>query len=186
MATNKVDLATEVAAKAHRDQVRKGTDVPYISHPCAVGLILAQAGCTEDVVAAGVLHDTVEDTPVTLRDIERDFGENVARLVAACSEPDKSGSWEDRKRHTLDLVGDAPLDVCMVVCADKLHNVRSILAERAVIGDRIWERFRRGKAQQAWYYRGLVASMEHHRRPLFCELREAVEALFDDERTTTS
>lgn len=179
MAPNMIDLAIEVAAKAHRDQLRKGTDVPYVSHPCAVGLILEQAGCTEEVVAAGILHDTVEDTPLTLADIERDFGAEVARLVAGSSEPDKSRSWEDRKRHTMEVLREAPLDVCQVVCADKLHNVRSILAERAVIGDEVWNRFRRGKDEQAWCYRGLVTSMERHRGPLFRELRKAVTLLFD-------
>ena len=177
MAANVIDLAIEVAAKAHRDQLRKGTDLPYVCHPFAVGLILTQAGCTEDVVVAGILHDTVEDTPLTLADIEQKFGADVARIVAGCSEPDKSGSWEDRKRHTLDLIREAPLDVCTVVCADKLHNVRSILAERSVIGDKVWDRFRRGREKQVWYYRGLVASMESHDGPLFRELREAVDAL---------
>ena len=176
---NMIDLALEVASKAHHGQVRKGTDVPYVSHPCAVGIILAQAGCTEEVVAAGILHDTVEDTSLTLRDIERGFGTNVARLVAASSEPDKSRSWEDRKRHTLDFLRQAAPDVCMVVCADKLHNVRSILAQRAVIGDEVWDRFRRGKKLQEWYYRSLVASLGRHRAPLFRELGEAVNRLFD-------
>ncbi len=177
---NKVDLALEVAAKAHRGQLRKGTDVPYISHPCAVGLILARASCAEDVVVAGILHDTVEDTALTLDDIEKDFGSVVAAIVEGCSESDKSRPWEDRKRHTIEFLRDASPEARMVTCADKLHNVRSILAERRVIGDRVWDRFRQGRDLQAWYYRGLVESLSAQKGPLFQALRKAVDELFSD------
>ena len=177
---NKVDLALEVAAKAHRHQLRKGADVPYIAHPCGVALILARAGCIEDVLVAGILHDTVEDTDLTLADVERDFGSDVAAIVEGCSE-DKSLPWEDRKRHTIEILRDASPEVCLVTCADKLHNARSILAERRVMGERVWERFREGKALQEWYYRGLVESLDGRagmQGPLFAEFRDAVSELF--------
>ncbi len=98
---NKVDRAIEVAAKAHRDQVRKGTDVPYIAHPGAIGLILARTGCAEDVLVAGILHDTVKDTELTLDDIEKDFGSAVANIAKTCWESDKSPPWKDRNATPL-------------------------------------------------------------------------------------
>src|SRR3954447_19078300 len=103
-----IDKAIETAALAHRDQVRKGTNIPYISHPFAVGMMLAQADCADEVVAAAILHDTIEDTDITLDDLRRDFGEQVASIVAGCSEPHKSHPWEERKRHTIEFMRTAP------------------------------------------------------------------------------
>src|SRR5438270_10454843 len=109
-----IDRAIELAATAHRHQVRKGTDIPYITHPYVVGIMLAQIGCDEEVVAAGILHDTVEDTPLTLDDIRAQFGDRVASIVEGCSEPDKSASWEHRKQHTLEYLKSAPWEVRIV------------------------------------------------------------------------
>src|SRR5437870_3730227 len=121
-----VERAIEVAAQAHRGQVRKGTDIPYISHPYAVGLLLARAGLPVELVAAGILHDTVEDTYLNLEYIRDHFGETVALIVEGCSEPERRAPWEERKQHTLDYLCAAPWEVRVVACADKLHNVRSI------------------------------------------------------------
>ena len=95
-----VDLAIKVAAEAHRDQLRKGSDTPYIVHPLAVGMILRQAGFSEEVVAAGILHDVIEDTSVTYNEIREKFNGRIAELVKSCSEPDRSLPWEQRKQHT--------------------------------------------------------------------------------------
>ena len=178
-----IDRAMEVAAKAHQGQVRKGTDVPYITHPFSVALILARAGCTDEVIAAGILHDTVEDTPLTLGEIRDDFGDTVADIVEGVSEPDKSLPWEDRKKHTIGFLKTASLDVRLVTCADKLHNIRTIVSEYGRIGARVWDRFKRGKEDQEWYYRSLVKSLcdrldTRAYEPLFQELKEEVEGLF--------
>ena len=178
-----IDLAIEIAAKAHRNQVRKGTDIPYITHPFAVGIILFRAGCPDEVIIAGILHDTIEDTSITLDYIRETFGEKVASIVAGCSEPDKSLPWEDRKEHTIEYLKTAPLEVRLVACADKLHNIRTIAAEYAKIGDKVWERFKRGREKQEWYYRGLVESFyesvnSREASPLFQELSADVENLF--------
>jgi (p)ppGpp synthase/HD superfamily hydrolase len=175
-----VETAIEWAAKAHKNQYRKGTDMPYVSHPYAVGMMLAQAGCEEEVIIAAILHDTVEDTEVTLEDIRNQFGSRVAVIVEGCSEPDKELPWEERKQHTLDYLRTAPIEVCMVACADKLHNVRSMLVEYQEQGERTWERFNRGREKQAWYYRGLVKSLEHQleNQKFYLEFKSYVEKLF--------
>lgn len=103
---NKLDLAIEFAAKAHGEQKRKGTDIPYISHPFAVGMILQQAKCEEDVVMAGILHDTLEDTETTEDDIRSLFGEKVLALVIGASEPDKSHNLRSIRRD-MEYLGDA-------------------------------------------------------------------------------
>ena len=178
-----IDLAIEVAVQAHKNQKRKGTEIPYITHPLAVGIILSKAGCSDEVIAAGILHDTVEDTSVTSDDIHRMFGEKVAAIVEGASEPDKTLSWEERKAHTLEFLKTAPLEVRLVACADKLHNIRSIASEYNEIGDEVWKRFKRGKEKQWWYYRGLAQSLSEkvdYQRyvALFTQLSVEVEMLF--------
>lgn len=91
---NRIDFAIEFAAYAHRNQLRKGTEIPYISHPFGVGMILLEAKCNEEVIIAGLLHDTLEDTETTEDDIHSRFGSEVLRLVQGASEPDKHLSWE--------------------------------------------------------------------------------------------
>jgi len=176
-----IDKAIEFAAKAHRDQLRKGTDIPYISHPFAVGIILVEAGCEPEVVAAGILHDTLEDTDTSYDDLASRFGSAVADIVVGCSEPDKSLSWEQRKEHTVQYLKTAPGPIRLVACADKLHNVRSTLRAMESCGDSelVWKRFKRGREQQEWYYRELIESLGHESSfPLLDTLKREVELLF--------
>jgi (p)ppGpp synthase/HD superfamily hydrolase len=178
--------AIEFAARAHSGQYRKTTRVPYIIHPLGVAKILIQNGCPEEVVTAGVLHDTVEDTSVTLQDIRDAFGPNVAQLVEAASEPPKSEPWETRKQHTLDLLKTAPLEVLMIVGADKLDNVRSIREDYTKLEESIWSRFRRPKKQQRWYFQSLVEIFAERKDKgglddLFQEFAREVERVFWDE-----
>ena len=180
-----IDRAFQVALKAHSGQMRKGTLIPYISHPVAVSLRLSRAGCSEDEIIAGVLHDCVEDTELTLDDIRREFGESVAEIVEGCSEPDKELSWEDRKSHTIEFLKTAPVGICRVVCGDKLHNIATISQDLEQVGQEVWSRFNRSKEQQAWYYRGIIQSMDLN--PEFdsqfgpyLELREVVKIVFGD------
>ncbi len=144
--------AIEYAARAHREHYRKGTNIPYIIHPISVAKILIEYDCSEEIIIAGLLHDTVEDTAVTLDAIRRSFGEKVAGLVEAASEPDKSDNWENRKRHTIEYLNAAPMDVLLLSCADKLDNIRSIKEDYERFGESVWKRFRRAKDAQEWYY----------------------------------
>lgn len=152
---NQIEEAIEVAAEAHQGQYRKGTRTPYITHPYAVGLILMEAGCSEAVVVAGILHDTVEDTDLTLEFIQEHFGEYVAGIVEGCSE-NKALRWRARKTERIEALRRASPEVCTVTCADKLHNLRTIISEYDVIGDAVWERFHGGVEDQAWYYRSVL------------------------------
>jgi (p)ppGpp synthase/HD superfamily hydrolase len=179
---DKVFHAIELAARAHRGQVRKGSGVPYLVHPLNVAKILIQQGCEEDLVVAGLLHDTVEDTELELADIEAEFGHRVAALVAGASEPDRTASWEERKQHTIDHIRVAPEDVLWIVCADKLDNVRSLREDLERIGAELWTRFNRPKPAQAWYYRSLVAALgKRIEGALFEQLEAEIGALFTEE-----
>jgi (p)ppGpp synthase/HD superfamily hydrolase len=149
--------AIEFAARAHSGQFRKGTRIPYIIHPFNVARILIEYGCKEEVVVAGFLHDTVEDTPVTLDEIEQSFGKEVAALVQGASEPrHATDTWEHRKEHTIEYLKTAPEDILLVASADKLDNILSIKVEYAKIGESAFSRFNRGKDQQRWYYQSLA------------------------------
>lgn len=178
-----VELAIEIATKAHKNQMRKGMDVPYITHPFSVGMLLVRSGCSDEVIAAGILHDVVEDTPLTLDDVRQDFGDHIASIVEGCSEPDRSLSWEDRKQHTIEFLKTASSEVRLVACADKLHNVRSMALAYKEIGDALWDRFKRGEKAQAWYYRGLVESLcteeDQEGLALFQAFEREVENLFE-------
>ena len=156
---NRIEEAIEVAAQAHNGQYRKGTHTPYISHPYAVGLILMSEGCSEEVVIAGILHDTVEDTYLTLDCIKRSFGQSIAEIVDGCSE-DKSLRWRERKTERIEALKTASTEVCLVTSADKLHNLRTVISEYDEIGDVVWERFHGGIEAQAWYYRSILDSLQ--------------------------
>ncbi|MEH7483502.1 HD domain-containing protein [Neobacillus drentensis] len=114
-----IQKAISFAAKAHKNQYRKSTDIPYITHPFAVGMLLQEAKCTDAVVAAGILHDTIEE-------LTEHFGVQIANLVRVASEHDKSLPWSQRKQHTIDMLKDANLEEIKVITADKLHNLTTI------------------------------------------------------------
>ncbi|NMD70386.1 bifunctional (p)ppGpp synthetase/guanosine-3',5'-bis(diphosphate) 3'-pyrophosphohydrolase [Bacillus sp. DNRA2] len=174
-----IDKALQIASIAHEHQYRKGTKIPYITHPIAVGMILLKAGYGDEVVAAGILHDTIEDTNVSVDEIEAEFGKTIAEIVMGCSEPDKSLSWHERKVHTIQFLKTASPNVRAVACADKLHNVRSIIDDIEREGETVWTRFNAGKEQQDWYYQSLVDSMGNSETfPLLKELQKAVTELF--------
>ena len=149
--------AIDFAQRAHRGQFRKSTQIPYIVHPLGVMEILLRNKCTTDAVIAGILHDTIEDTPVTAEDIEKEFGTKIKYLVMSASEPDKGATWEERKQHTIDFLSSVnDEEVLSVTCADKMHNLSSIVKDYEVYGEKVWERFNRGKNLQKWYYTSLA------------------------------
>ena len=181
--SSRVFEAIEFATKAHFGQFRKGTNIPYIVHPLGVGKILINHGVSEDVVVAGILHDTIEDTSVTLGDIGTRFGSNVKKIVRGASEPNRADTWKDRKKHTIEYLKTAPIDVLLVSCADKLDNIRAIKEDYAQIGNKLWARFNRPEIDQKWYYQSLARSFINStkdipNRTLFKVFAKAVNNFF--------
>ena len=146
-----VHRAVAFAERAHRGRKRKGTAVDYIVHPMEVLSILAGMNASPELQAAGVLHDTVEDAGVTAEQLRAAFGERVAALVAFHSE-DKSKSWQERKRHAVASLRQAGREERLLVLADQVANLRSLLTDHIREGDALWARFNAGRRQQAWYY----------------------------------
>ena len=174
------------ASNAHDGDYRKNeTKIPYIYHPVMLGFYLMKYDFSENVVAAALLHDTVEDTDATLDDILLEFGPEIHDLVDACSE-NKENSWEDRKQHQIDAIRTVLLGVVAIKVADKLNNVSDML-EASKRGDpSFWNNFTRGEDQQRWFYNSLVSSFESrseiNSHPLFLELKEKVSLLFPENR----
>ncbi len=151
-----LERALRMAAVGHRDQVRKGSGVPYVEHPMAVALVLDRAGFDDEVVIAGLLHDLVEDTDVTLDQIRDRFGDRVAAMVANCTEVklDASGGkrpWIDRKTDHLESLANAPDPARAIVLADKLHNLTCIRLD-LLDGRAVWDSFGADRDRVLWYY----------------------------------
>lgn len=161
---NKINKAILFAVKKHRNQFRKGTDLPYIVHPLSVMICLVEMGASEDAIIGGVLHDTLEDTNTSYMELKWKFGKKVADIVKSCSE-NKSLSWKERKQETIVKLMYPPMeDVFMVELADKLCNLRDIHRERWGIG--FWKRFKVSKKSLGWYYGGLCESIKCHTKQI--------------------
>lgn len=146
----KLDKAICFAVEHHAGQLRKGTVVPYITHPLEVMSILMRMNGSIELQIAGLLHDTVEDTDVTIEEIRSTFGERVAALVSSHTE-DKEKTWKERKQHTIDSLATADRDTKLLILADKVSNLRSMLSDYAEVGEALWTRFNATKEVQSWY-----------------------------------
>ena len=167
------------AIKAHKGQVRKSeSDKPMVLHPIDVGLILEEFGYDDNVIAAGFLHDVVEDTKYTIDDIKREFGEDIAQLVFDASEEDKSLSWEERKKKTIEKTRTLPLRNRLIICADKISNLEDLNILFAKNGIRDFSAFKRGEESQKWYYTELYKSLvfgEDENSPIFKRLKKELD-----------
>ncbi len=149
--------ALVLAARAHREQLRKGTDIPYIVHPSQVAIILLRHGFDEDLAIAGLLHDTVEDCDVSLDEIRAAFGSDVADLVDSVTEKKSEGGhkrpWRVRKEEMLAHLAHAGARTAALKAADSLHNGACTLDDVVAHGAAAWSRFNAGAAESIWYYR---------------------------------
>jgi (p)ppGpp synthase/HD superfamily hydrolase len=157
----RVDRALVRAGHWHAQQRRRSTDVPYVAHLWGVASLVAEMGGTEDEIIAGLLHDAVEDQgglPI-LRQIEEEFGSEVARVVLACSDTTESPKppWQARKEAYLHRLRQADRSVVRVSLADKIHNARSLVMDLRESGLDALEKFSGKKDGTLWYYREVTA-----------------------------
>lgn len=149
---NKIEKAKEFATKAHKGQVRKGRGSPYTEHLEEVAKILMDMDASENVICAGWLHDTVEDTGVSLEQLTQEFGGQVAKLVAGHSEDKSIKNWFERKMKNMDFLPSSSKELQMLVLADKLANARTSYKGFEKYGDGLWKKLGMKKNEQAWYY----------------------------------
>ena len=162
----RLQRAFRYAAEKHAGQTRKQTAVPYLSHLMAVASLVLEAGGDEDMAIAALLHDVVEDCGgmPRLREVRKLFGRRVANIVEGCTDSfgEPKAEWIERKKDYLREVTQADAETRLVSASDKLHNVRTILADYRKDGEAIWARFSGKKEGTLWYYRAL--SDEYQRR----------------------
>lgn len=160
-----INKAIQFATVAHSNQTRKGTTIPYILHCLEAGTIAASLTnkdnqVDEDVVAAAILHDTMEDAFVTNETLTELFNENIANLVLSQTE-DKTKSWNERKIDTIEfLERNESKDVEIATLADKLSNLRSINKDYQLMGEDLWSKFNAGYKEQKWYYTSIGLSLK--------------------------
>lgn len=163
--TKLLDRAIIFAVRAHSGTERRGKGFPYIVHPMEAVEIVATITSDQELLAAAALHDTIEDTDVTVEDIAAEFGDRIAHLVD--SESDKidttkseSETWHERKQAAIERLARASRDAKIVAIGDKLSNMRAIARDYAVKGDELWNLFHvKSKAEHKWHYRGLLESL---------------------------
>ena len=157
-----VDAAIKFAVDAHAGQTRKSGGAPVILHPLEAAAICATITLDPEVIAAAALHDTVEDTKVTVDQLREAFGPRVARIVAGESEDKREGSpasstWKLRKQEFLDSLENACEEELVVSLCDKLSNMRSFHRDVKARGDAIWNNFnQKDPHEHAWYYRSIA------------------------------
>ena len=160
-----LDRAIIFAVKAHSGTERRGKGYPYIVHPLEAVEIVATMTKDQELLAAAALHDTVEDTDVTVEQIREEFGDRVAELVASESDEMPVGvseedSWHDRKQAAIDRLSKASREAKMVALGDKLSNMRAIARDYAVQGDALWNLFHaKDPKDHEWHYRGLADAL---------------------------
>ena len=164
--------ALAMAASVHCGQLRKGTKIPYISHPMAVAAIVIECRGDLGQAVAAILHDAVEDAKedpeAVKKEIRQKFGEEVLGMVRLLTKPEawegrrEDGkesnlkAWKKKKKGYLDQVRSAPKEVRLIALADKLHNARAILADYRVQGESLWDKFNGPREGTLWYYEKLV------------------------------
>ena len=162
--TTLLDRAIIFAVKAHAGTERRGKGFPYIVHPMEAVEIVATMTRDQELLAAAALHDTVEDTDVTVEQIRAEFGERIASLVASESDTMPEGvseedSWHARKQAAIDRLASASHDAKIVALGDKLSNMRAIARDYAQQGDALWNLFHaKDPKDHEWHYRGLAES----------------------------
>ena len=172
-----IERALAIAAVAHKDQVRKEGATPYIVHPVMVALDLHTRGFSETVVAAALVHDVLEDTDFSEKELQEALGEEVMEIVRAVTNDDAL-SWEDKKKKYIETVRAGTEGAKAVATADKLHNARSLLKAHAEQGDALWEHFNAGKEKKFWFEDAMLQMLkESWDNPLVNEYEALVEKL---------
>ncbi len=164
--TSLLDRAIVFAVKAHAGTERRGKGFPYIVHPLEAMEIVSTITADQELLAAAVLHDTVEDTEVTEEQIRKEFGDRVASIVASESDTFEEGvkeedSWHVRKQAAIERLASASMDAKIVALGDKLSNMRAIARDYSKVGDRLWDLFHvKDPKDHEWHYRGLADSLK--------------------------
>ena len=145
------EQAKQFAYKAHKGMKRKGRDTPFTYHLELVNKILKTLTTDDEILAAGWLHDVIEDTPITLDELKKEFNSKICYYVDLETE-DKSLPWKDRKLKQINELKENNSKVILIAFADKMANLTEMDSDYQLEKEKLWERFNRGKDEQHWYY----------------------------------
>ena len=172
-----VEKALRIAAVAHKEQLRKSDQSPYIVHPIMVARILAEHGFDDTVQAAALVHDVIEDTAVTEDQLRAELGDEIVDIVVAVSE-DKNLEWEARKEAYIEAVVNASEAVKAVSVTDKIHNAQSLIHHHSLVGEAAWCVYSRPREQKLWFEQTLHDRLkEVWQHPLLGEYSNLVKKL---------
>ncbi len=161
--TELFDKAAHFAISAHANTERRAKGFPYIIHPMEAAAIVATMTTDPELLAAAILHDTLEDTEVTFEELRSQFGNRVAYLVLAESNNGilRQTTWRESKSRAVERLANASHEGKIVAMGDKLSNLRAIASDYQLIGDQLWSRFHapEGKKDVEWYYRALFYAL---------------------------
>lgn len=172
-----IEEAARMAVLAHKEQVRKNDKSPYVVHPFMCAMKLIEHGFPEEVIAAVLVHDVLEDTEVKEDELHDVLGEKVVALVKIVSE-DKTLDWEERKQKYIDTVRVGPAEAKAICIADKIHNLQSVLFAYSQEGSALWDCFSRGKEKKLWFEESCLKMFkETWEHPLIEEYEKLVEKM---------
>lgn len=169
--TPKINKAIQVAAICHKNMIRKGDGTPYISHPFAVAMIVAQYTNDEDIICAALLHDVLEDVSEKIyskKQMKKDFGPRVVEIVegvseekdASMSKAEEKRTWIERKKKYLKNLEEDSKGSLMVCAADKIHNMQSTIDAYQLKAEEIWEVFNTSKENKLWFHTEVTKIIE--------------------------
>lgn len=169
-----IERAAELAVRAHGGRTRKESSAPYIVHPIAVALILARHNFHNIVIAAALVHDVVEDTNITDKELRHELGNDVQDLIVPITH-DNSLSWKEKKIRYIKTVRDASDNAKAISIADKIANARSLLAAYEKQGAAIWKYFNAGREEKLWFEHAMLDMIrESWKHPFVDEYAELV------------
>lgn len=170
-----LEKAHRLMIRAHGKQVRKTDGSPYVAHPMMVAKKLARLNFPDEVIAAAMIHDVLEDTDITEQQLRQELGNEVVDIILPLSE-DKKLDWEDRKKKYISDVKNASIATKAVSIADKIHNLESVIETHKTMGPAIWTKFNRGKEQKMWFEREMLkAFQESWDHPMIAEYEKLLK-----------
>lgn len=179
--TDRIEKAIEVSAVAHRNQSRKGGNIPYAIHPFSVMLVASQVTDDEDTLIACLFHDILEDVPEEYpeQQMRNEFGDRVVAIVKDVTKDSNIIGWQAGADAYLDHIKTAD-DAAIIVCAsDKIHNIMSTVNDHKTLGNELWGRFSAGQERQIWWYKSILTVITERKAPkiLISQLSELVSRL---------
>lgn len=179
----RLNTAICFAVEKHNGQLRKTSTLPYILHPLETMNILAAMRADIPLMIAGILHDTLEDTDATYHDLVSTFGEDVARLVQEHTD-NPNHNWQERKNAEILTCQKGTYRVKQLILADKVSNLRTMVRDKHILGNALWDCFSQPKEKQAWFYGEMIKGLSELKdfeetAPFYHEMLALYERLFE-------